>query len=340
MDRLRVGLLGLGTIGATHAAALHELRDRAQLRAFSGSSSGRAAEAGWPDAEQVARDELVRRDDIDIVAICTPSDQHAGLVIAALEAGKHVVVEKPMALTVGEAARIAALAEERGLTVSVIFQRRFEPAHQVIHQLIADGALGRLHLVQTHVHWWRDPEYYDEAPWRGSTARGGSALDNQGTHHVDLVQWLAGPVEAVTAQSATIAHDIEAADTFVATLSFANGALGVFSVSTATPPGFAATITLYFDRGMIEIGPGGIMCWEHEAPRPSLPEVRRAGGTAEPPAVGIENHVAQWRDVLDAIEQGRAPSISAADALQTVRLAAAIARAADTGQRVRPSELA
>lgn len=338
-ERLRVGLLGMGMIGVQHAAALHDLRDHVELRAYTGSSPDGAARAGWPDAERVSRDELYARDDVDIIVICTPSDGHATQALEALGAGKHVVVEKPFALNVADAERINALASERGLHVSAIFQRRFEPVHQEVRALMDRGKLGELRLARTHVHWWRDPEYYREAPWRGRTDAGGSALDNQGIHNVDLLRWFAGPVEAVTAQSATLAHDIEAADTFVATLSFANGALGLLSVTTATPPGFPATISLNFDRGAIELGPEEILRWDHDAPRPEVGGAHGAGGSSEPMAFGVENHVAQWRDIIGAIHAGRPSSISGTDAAQTVRLTAAIALAADTGRRVRPADL-
>lgn len=341
MGRLQVGVLGMGTIGAAHAAAVHELRDEAVVTAFTGSARERAAEAGWPDAAHVGRDELMGRDNVDIVVICTPSDQHGEQAIAALEAGKHVVVEKPFTLDVAEAERIRALADERGLQVSVISQRRFEPEHQAVRRLMDAGELGQLRLARTHVHWWRDDAYYAEAPWRGLTASGGSALDNQGVHNVDLLRWLAGPVEAVTAQAGTIAHDIEAADTFVATLSFAGGALGLLSISTATAPGFPATIALNFDRGEIVLGQGEIISWNHETSRPEAltDAAQRTSGASAPMAIGISGHVNQWRDVLASVREGRPSSIDAADAVQTVRLSTAIAEAARTGRRIRPDEL-
>lgn len=340
MDRIRVGLLGMGVIGEQHAAALHELRDEAELTAFTGSSPGLAASAGWGEAAHVARDALLGRDDVDVVVLCTPSDQHGQQALAALEAGKHVVVEKPFTLTVAEAEQVAALAEERGRQVSVISQRRFEPEHLAVRAMLDAGELGELRLARTHVHWWRDAAYYASAAWRGLTASGGSALDNQGVHNIDLLRWLAGPVEAVTAQAATVAHDIEAADTFVATLSFAGGALGLLSITTATPPGFPATIALNFDRGEIVLGQGEILSWDHDAPRPAgTAAAERTSGAAEPMAIGIGGHVNQWRDILASIRESRPSSVDAAEGVRTVRLSAAIALAAETGRLVRPDDL-
>lgn len=340
MVRLRVGVLGMGTIGVQHAAALYELRDQAELTAFSGSLASEARRVGWSDARQVDRDELMSLDDVDVVVVCTPSDQHGRQTLDALRAGKHVVVEKPFTLSVEEAEEVVAVARERGLRVSVVSQRRFEPEHLAVRRLMDAGDLGELRIARTHVHWWRDDDYYASAPWRGRTADGGSALDNQGVHNVDILRWLAGPVEAVTAQAGTIGHDIEAADAFVATLSFRSGALGLLSITTATPPGFPATIALNFDRGLIELGQGEILRWDHDAPRPeqSAP-AQRTSGAARPMDIGIVGHVRQWRDVLASIRDGRPSSVDAADAVHTVRLSTAIARAAETGSLVRPSDL-
>ena len=134
-----VGLIGLGTIGRSHARALDTLRDQVQLRAFSGGDTTAAAETGWPDAAQVTPGELLDREDIDVIAICSPSGVHAEQALAALEAGKHVVVEKPLALTAADADRIVGRAAERSLRVSTISQRRLEPEVTAVRQVLANG---------------------------------------------------------------------------------------------------------------------------------------------------------------------------------------------------------
>lgn len=340
-ESTRVGLLGLGTIGRKHARALHVLRDRAELRAFSGGTPEAAAEAGWPDAEQAPSHDLLARGDLDVVAICTPSDLHASQTLAALDGGRHVLVEKPLALTVSDAERIAARAAERGLHVSVVSQRRLEPEYAAVKRLLDRGELGTIRLATAHVHWWRDDAYYAASPWRSTAAAGGSALENQGVHNVDLLRWLAGPVDSVTAQAATLGHDIEAEDTTVATLRFDGGALGLVSVSTATPPGSQATLTLHLDRGVIELGQGEILCWDHDAPRPDTSGAAQdvASGAADPTAIGVDGHVQQWNDLFDAIRDGSPTLVSAADGALTVRLLNAIAAAARTGRAIRPKEL-
>ncbi|MGO1770434.1 MAG: Gfo/Idh/MocA family oxidoreductase, partial [Microbacterium sp.] len=150
-----------------HAKALAELRHRAQLVAFSGGDGEKVADAGWPEAVQSSPQELLAREDLDVIAICTPSGAHADNALAALGSDHHAVVEKPLALTAAEADRIVSLAESRGLSVHVISQRRLEPEVQAVRRALEEGLLGPLRLATTHVHWWRDESYYAAAAWRG-----------------------------------------------------------------------------------------------------------------------------------------------------------------------------
>lgn len=338
----RVGLLGLGTIGVSHARALAQLRDHAALVGFSGGSAESAADAGWPEAVQQPPDELIRRDDLDVIVVCSPSGAHAENAFTALDGGRHVVVEKPLALTAAEADRIVMLAESKGLSIHVISQRRLEPEVQAVRAALEDGRLGAVRLATTHVHWWRDESYYAAASWRGDAAGGGGSLMNQGAHNVDLLRWLAGPVDSVTAQSATLAHQAGAEDTTVATVRFTNGALGLISTSTATPPGTPATLTLHCERGVVEIGQGELRRWDVEgAPMPTIgADGEGVGvGASDPAAIGIVGHVQQWTDILEALREGRDSSIPGRDSAETVRLLDALTTAAATGRTVTMDEL-
>ena len=339
-ERIGVGIVGLGSIGVTHARALAELREHVDLVAYSGGGPQQAAQAGWPDVPQVPAARVALADGVDVVAVCTPTETHPSLTVAALEAGRHVVVEKPLALSVADAERIAALAGERGRTVTVISQRRFEPAYAHVADLARQGLLGELRLATTHVHWHRDADYYRSAPWRGSMTGGGGSLMNQGVHNVDLLQWIGGPVESVTAQYATVAQEIDAEDTTVATVRFASGALGVLSTSTATPPGEPATMTLYFSRGVIALGQGTVTRWEVDGvahPPQTEPLIR--SGASSPSAIGHLGHLTQWQDVVAALRDGREPAIGIDEGVATVRLLCAIYDAARTGRVVRPAAL-
>ncbi|WP_265520416.1 Gfo/Idh/MocA family protein [Oerskovia flava] len=337
--RYGVGVVGMGSIGTMHARALRELDGRAALVAYSGGArheSGSAL-AGW----QVARlppEQVIAHEEVDVVAICSPSGTHARLALAALEAGRHVVVEKPLALTVADAVRVAGAARERGLMVSMISQRRLEPEHQALKSVLDAGALGDVSLATTHVRWFRDDDYYRAAGWRSSMARGGGSLMNQGVHNVDLLRWLCGPVESVTAQYGTVAHEMEAEDTTVATVRFASGALGLVTTTTATPPGFPATLAVYGSQGTVELAQGEVRRWDVPGvPTPGT--VATLGGAADPLAIGHAGHLAQWTQILDALD-GTAPTpVDAEDALETVGLLCAIYEAASTGRSVSPAGL-
>lgn len=165
---------------------------------------------------------------------------------------------------------------------------------------------------------------------------------NQGVHNVDLLQWLVGPVHSVTAQSATLAHGADAEDTTVATVQFCNGALGMISTSTATPPGSPAVLTIHAERGVVELGQGEITRWEVEGvPEPDIGEGADAigVGASDPAAIGVEGHVNQWVDLLEALRDGREPSITGRDGAETVLLIQAIATAAASGRRICLEEL-
>jgi UDP-N-acetyl-2-amino-2-deoxyglucuronate dehydrogenase len=331
-----VGIVGMGGIGRMHAQALAALAGRARLVAF----SGRPSSAGPPEtAVRLGPHEVMAHPEVDVVAICTPSGTHAALALAALEAGRHVVVEKPLALDVGDALRVARAARERGLMVSMIAQRRLESENVALRRALDDGALGELRLATTHVHWHRDDDYYRAAGWRSAADQGGGSLMNQGVHTVDLLRWLCGPVESVTAQSGTLAHTIEAEDTTVATLRFASGALGVVTTTTATPPGFPATVSLYGSLGSVELGQGEVRRWDVPGvPRP--PAGPSANGSADPLAIGYAGHLAQWTRIIGALETASSVPVGIDDAVETVRLLCALETAAASGRAVRPADLA
>ncbi|MBD5785416.1 Gfo/Idh/MocA family oxidoreductase [Cellulosimicrobium terreum] len=338
-DHLGVGVVGMGGIATMHARALRELGERVRLVAYSGGAAPASEEAlaGWP-AVHLTPAEVIVHPDVDVVAICSPSGTHAALALTALEAGRHVVVEKPLALDVKDALRVALAAQERGLMVSMISQRRFEPEHVALKTALDAGALGEIRLATTRVHWFRDDAYYRAAGWRSTTAQGGGSLMNQGVHNVDLLRWLCGPVESVTAQSATLGHEMEAEDTTVATVRFTSGALGVITTTTTTPPGFGATISLFGSRGAAELGQGEVHRWDVPGV-PAPGEGAISSGASDPLAIGHAGHLAQWRRIVSALDTASPVPVGVDDAVETVRLLCAIHEAAATGRTVRPAEL-
>jgi predicted dehydrogenase len=207
-----------------------------------------------------------------------------------------------------------------------------------LKKALDDGALGDVHLATTHVHWFRDAEYYRAADWRTSMTQGGGSLMNQGVHNVDVLRWLCGPVESVTAQYGRVAQAMAAEDTTVATLRFASGALGLVSTTTATPPGFPATISVYGSRGVVELAQAEVRRWT--VPGVAAPVLAQvASGASDPLAIGHAGHLEQWRRIVSALETSSPVPVGADDAFETVRLLCAIYEAASTGKVVRPAEL-
>lgn len=250
---LRFAIFGCGVIAKTHARALREI-DGAQLIA--------CADINFPAAEAFAAEQGIRTEpdwpsllhcsDIDVICICTPSGTHAPLAIDALNAGKHVVLEKPMALNTAQCDEIIAAADRSHARITVISQLRTSPDILRAKKLLESNAVGKITMVQLHMCYYRDPAYY-HGSWRGTKAMdGGGALMNQGVHGVDLIQFLLGPVKQVRSVVRTLLHQIEVEDTVAAALEFENGAVGVITASTATHPGYDREIKIYGTRGGME----------------------------------------------------------------------------------------
>jgi UDP-N-acetyl-2-amino-2-deoxyglucuronate dehydrogenase len=329
---VRIGIVGFGQIGRIHLQALAQCPDATVVAVARRSDPPPDLAIDW----HADADELVRRPDIDLVAVCTPSGDHAAHALAALEAGKGVVVEKPLALTVAAGERVVRTARGRGLFLAAISQRRTEPACRYLKDALDAGRLGRPVLGEALVRWHRDRAYYESAPWRGTRSMDGGVMMNQAIHTIDLLRWLFGSVAAVTGATATRVHRIEAEDTAAATLRFANGALGVISATTATTPGLPAELNVFCERGLVSLHDATVVRWEiPDVPPP--PSVEAPGsGSSDPAAIGILGHLRQWRDILDAYRDGREPLVTGEDALATVATILAVEEADRTGRAVRP----
>lgn len=337
---LRVGILGYGNIGRTHHRALGQCEGVAAVAATRSRVSAETGVLASPFTWCADARELIRRPDIDVVSICTPSGSHAALAIEALQAGKHVVVEKPLCTDLETGKRAVRLARDSGLLLSVISQRRFEPQNIHLRGLLDDGALGRPILGEALVRWYRNQDYYDSAPWRGTLADDGGVLLNQAIHVIDLLCWLFGPVDEVSATTSTLVHEMEAEDTAVATLRFASGALGVVAASTATRPGLPAELNLFCEGGAVGVHDDCIARWDvPELPPPPPGDAGAGSGAADPAAITALGHVRQWRDIVGALREGREPSVTGEDGLATAAVVLSAYASARSGRSVRLTEM-
>ncbi len=343
-NSLGFGIIGCGLIAQFHARAIAELPN-AKLVACQSRKPESAAKlaAAFPGCTPYADlNEMLRRPDLDVVCICTPSGAHLEPALLAAAAKKHVVVEKPLEITLDRCDRLIDACDTNGVRLNAIFPSRYADANLELKMAATAGRFGRLTLAETACKWWRSQAYYDDGGWKGTQALdGGGALMNQAIHNVDLLLWLAGPVSRVAAFTATLAHErIEVEDTAVAALTFKNGALGVIQAATSAFPGLPKTIALHGDRGSAVVEQEDILKWEFDPPLPEDAAIKErftqragvSGGASNPAAISHEYHRRQLADFVQAIETGKAPVLDGREGRKAVELILAIYESARTGR--------
>jgi predicted dehydrogenase len=340
---MRFAVIGAGVIGATHARLIASLPDRAKLVAVVDADRERAtavsAEFGGEPLSELAA--ACARDDVDAVSICLPSGAHAEAAITAMRAGKHVIVEKPIDVTLAATDRIIAAERETGRTVAVISQRRFQRAPAFVHRAVAAGRLGRITSGIAESTFWRPQSYYDSGGWRGTRALdGGGALMNQGIHAVDLLIWMLGQPVEVQAYSGLLAHErIDVEDTVAATVRFAEGAIGSVFATTAAYPGLPVRLSVHGDRGSAVIEREEVSYFHvtDDEVAGQCPDHNQAVPVGGPS--GIESiddaHRDQYIDFMDAVDQRRAPLIGTQDGRRALELVLGVYESAATGRPVR-----
>ena len=342
MDRetIKFGIVGCGVISSTHARAIEEI-EGAELVAVCDVVPEKAQALAEQFPAQVFTDyhDLLRREDIDVVSVLTPSGLHAEVGIAAAQAGKHVVVEKPMDVTLAKADALIAACRSAGVRLCCISQHRFDPPVVALKQAVEQGRLGQLNFGGSHTKWYRAQEYYDSGDWRGTWALdGGGALMNQSIHYVDLLQYIMGPVAEIHAYTATRAHQrIQVEDIAVAALKFQSGALGLLEGSTLAYPGFCARLDVYGSEGSVIIENDQVKAWELRSgePNPVPPEpVGFIGGTSAKD-IWVEAHERQIQDVVSALREGREPLVTGPEGRKPLEIVLAVYESARTGETVK-----
>ena len=327
---MRFALVGGGVIARRHVDAIQRLIARARVVVVVGRPGGSShALASFLGVDaSTSLEDVLTRSDVDAVVICTPSGMHADTAVAALEAGKHVLVEKPLDVTVTAATRVVEVARRTDLTASVVSQHRFDPATVAVHKALRGGRLGRATSCVMSMPWWRDQAYYDSADWRGTTMMDGGALLNQAVHSVDLVTWLLGVPVEVYCSTARLAHErIEVEDTAVATLRFSSGALGVVHATTAAYPGLGARIQVHGDKG------SAVLEGDRLVTLTTADDIEGDVGRVTEGTPG-DAFVAQYNDFISAAWEHRAPLVDVADAAQTLAVIQAMYDSAATGRSV------
>jgi predicted dehydrogenase len=335
---MRVAIIGLGMAVKPHALALADLAPGVEIAAAYSPTAARreafAAQTGFPVVDRL--DAVVADPSIAAALVLTPPATHLELVHTLAAAGKHVLLEKPLEITLERSEAVVQAAREAGITLGVVFQHRFRPGSERLARRLRDGALGPVAAASCSVRWWRPQSYYDQ-PGRGTYARdGGGVLITQAIHTLDLFLSLAGPVSEVTAFAATTpVHRMEAEDIACAALRFVNGAIGSLDATTAAYPGFPERIEIVGSRGTALIVGDALEIHTVDGGVERVAGTEGTGGGADPMAFSHAAHRALIQDFVEAVEQGRAPRISGADALNVHRLFTAVLRSAQSGRPVK-----
>ncbi|HYC52459.1 MAG TPA: Gfo/Idh/MocA family oxidoreductase, partial [Gemmatimonadaceae bacterium] len=280
--------------------------------------------------------DMLARADADVVSICTPSGMHSAHGVAAARAGRHVITEKPMSITLEQADALVEACDSNDVRLFVVKQNRLNPSVQLLRRAVDKGRFGRIYLANTTVRWHRPQEYYDAAPWRGTWEFDGGAFMNQASHYVDLIQWLVGPVESVIAKTATQARRIEAEDSGVAVLKFRNGALGVIEVNVLTHPrNWEGSVTIMGEKGTAKIGGTAVNKIEHWAfaEYDDDDKMIEAANTSPPSVYGF-GHEGYYRNVLSVLQGQANPETDGRAGRKSLELILGIYASAKTGREV------
>lgn len=331
------GLVGCGAVTVHHLRAINGIPG-AEFTGVYGADPVQAKEFAEKHslALYASYDEMLDDECIQAVSICTPSGTHASLAVKAMERGKHVIVEKPVALTLGDCRNIINAARRYDRKCEVICQLRFSPTTQAVKGAIEAGALGRIVNAGCYMKYYRAPEYYSASDWRGTKEHdGGGALMNQGIHGIDLMRHLLGSPRTVNAVTGTLLHDIEVEDCAAAILTYPSGAIGVIEGTTCVYPGYSRRFEICGTKGSIILEEDSIVKWDVPLPcHVKISASPTGSGASDPGAISHEGHKKQYEDLISAIKSGAPVTNGPEEAAESVALILAIYRAAQAGAPV------
>ncbi|MGI9522564.1 MAG: Gfo/Idh/MocA family protein [Hyphomicrobiaceae bacterium] len=341
----RFGIVGAGMIAAFHAKALAAMDDAELVAVYARrDDQARTLTADYGGTPYDNYSEFLSHQGLNVVTICTPSGAHLEPTLAAAQAGKHVICEKPLEVTTERIDQMIATCEANNVMLAGIFPRRFNRASKILKSAIDAGRFGQIVTADAIVKWWRPQAYYDSGAWRGTWALdGGGALMNQAIHTVDLLLHVMGDVKHVRAVTRLAAHSgIEVEDVAVAMLEFENDALGVIQASTAcwSEQGHPAEIQICGTRGSVFMTDDSFRVWEFADANATDAEIRRAhglsgnttgAGAADPSAIDFSWHQRNFEDAVEALREGRPPRIDGREGRRAVELIRAIYQSAQNG---------
>jgi len=346
--KIGFAVVGCGVIGPWHAKAI-SLAPRCELIAVCDVESEKAerlaAEYGNVPCYKDHKALLKNEPDVDAVCVCVPSGLHWRIAVDAAKAGRHVLSEKPLDVTLGHMDRMIDTCRTQKVKLGCIFQRRTSPVTRAVKKALDAGKLGKLVLADCYQKYYRSPAYYESAGWRGTwELDGGGSLMNQGVHGIDQLLHLVGDVACVTAHAAPLVRDIPVEDTAVAILQFTNGAFGVLEGTTSVTPGLSSRTEIHGENGTVIFGDGGLIKYAVAKEKAGIakdrklavPKPKVSKSTAsDPRALSVRGHMLQVADLAQAILKDREPMVPGESARKAVELILAIYKSARTGRTVK-----
>ena len=339
------GIVGCGMISHFHAKAIGDIKGATLIGCYNKS----LCKAELFSEEHRCRlypslKEMLNDPKIDAVCICTPSGLHKESAVLAAKARKHVVVEKPLEITLGRCDAIIDACQKNRVKLTTIMPSRFSPANIALKEAIDSRRFGRLTLGDTYVKWWRSQEYYDSGGWRGTwKLDGGGAYMNQAIHNVDLLYSLMGDVVEVSAITDTLAHKrIEVEDVGVAVLRFKNGALGTIEATTSAFPGLLKKTEIHGTEGSAIVEQDDILLWDFAKSTKKDARIRKkfarkvggGGGASDPKAISHTGHREQLKDFIRSVEKGTRPLVDGREGRKSVEIILAIYKSSQSGKRI------
>ncbi len=337
MKKLKFALVGCGRISRNHLESLSSGKISAELVAVCDLDTAKAKEKSekykvpfYADYNEM----LSRHPEVEVVNVATPTGYHAKHVIDLAKHGRHIIVEKPMALRVSDCEDMIAACKASGSRLFVVQQNRFNKAVQAARKALESGRFGKQVLGTVRVRWKRLQSYYEQDNWHGTWELDGGVMSQQASHHLDLLQWFMGPIETMQCLSATALLSVEVEDTALATFRFKSGALGAFEATIATrPEDMEASLSLLGEKGSVLLGGyavNKITYWKFEEPIPEDEETIRENSVDVPNVYG-HGHLPYINNVIEAIQNNRPALVEAPEGKKNIEILSALYESAASG---------
>lgn len=334
---MNFAIVGCGFIAKKHAAAIDKI-DAAKLVAVCDKvpATMEFYKEEYDAVPYTELEQMLEKKDIDIVCICTPSGFHVSIAVQIAEAKKHIIVEKPIAMSIEDTDKIIDVCNINNVKLAVVHPNRFRPVVQELRKIMDQGLLGKISHASCIVNWNRNQEYYDQAPWRGTKQHDGGVLMNQAIHNLDLLLWFMGTPEQVFSMEATRFRNIEAEDVSVGTIKFDSGALGTVEASTTVyPKNYEESMTIFGEKGTVKIGGTNALYFEHlDIMDMTDDEIEDLKESIKADPWGTPGH--QWiiEDMVNAINENREPAVTGKDGKEALKLVLSLYESANLNRPV------